>query len=266
VEGTPHRSLDLVIGTSALVLEKATAGRRRVEPLVAPLAGLVLRPPVPARLQPAHWLGAMARRLAERGEVQRAVLVQEVSRVLDVLVPVAVADVLRRAGLTEKVIDYVDLDAVVASVDLDAAASRLDVDAVVRRVDLAALLDRLDLTDVVRERVDLDAVVASVDLDAAARQLDIEAVLDRLDLTALVLKRVDLGVLVAAVLDRIDLAGLATQVVDEIDLPEIIRESTGSMASDTVQGVRMQGINADEAVGHAMDRLLLRRRRREEPP
>jgi hypothetical protein len=34
------------------------------------------------------------------------------------------------------------------------------------------------------------------------------------------------------------------------------------MASDTVRGVRMQGINADEAVGRAVDRLLLRRGRR----
>jgi hypothetical protein len=32
------------------------------------------------------------------------------------------------------------------------------------------------------------------------------------------------------------------------------------MASDTVQGARMQSIAADEAVGRAVDRLLLRRR------
>jgi hypothetical protein len=33
------------------------------------------------------------------------------------------------------------------------------------------------------------------------------------------------------------------------------------MASDTVQGVRMHGIAADDAISHAMDRFRLRHRR-----
>ena len=86
--------------------------------------------------------------------------------------------------------------------------------------------------------------------------------IDRLDLTAIVLNRVDLDALVNAVLARIDLVGLAEEVIDAVDLPEIIRESTGSMASETVRGARMQGIHADEAVGRAVDRILLRRGRR----
>ena len=118
-----------------------------------------------------------------------------------------------------------------------------------RRVDVAAVV----------ERVDVEPVVARVDLDAAARRLDIDAVLARLDLTAIVLERVDLDAVLAAVLDRLDLVALAAEVIDGVDLPEIIRESTGSMASDTVQGVRMQAIGADEAVGRAVDRFLLRR-------
>ena len=68
------------------------------------------------------------------------------------------------------------------------------------------MLDRLDLTALVRERVDLDALVAGVDIDA--------------------------------IISRIDLGGLAEEVIAEIDLPEIIRESTGSVASDTIRGVR----------------------------
>ena len=59
-------------------------------------------------------------------------------------------------------------------------------------------------------------------------------------------------------LAQVDLVGLANEVIDGVDLPEIIRESTGSMASETVKGVRMQGIEADQVVGRAMDRLLLR--------
>jgi hypothetical protein len=114
--------------------------------------------------------------------------------------------------------------------------------------------------DAVVARVDLDRAAGRIDVDAVARRLDLDAVLDRMDLTAVVLHRVDLDALVRAVLDRIDLPALAEEVIDAVDLPEIIRESTGSMASDTVRGARMQGIAADEAVGRVRDRLLLRRR------
>lgn len=142
---------------------------------------------------------------------------------------------------------------------------------------VTAVLDRLDLTELVRERVDIDALVAGVDLDAAAAGLDVAAVLDRLDLTELVRERVDLDALVAgvnleAIVRRIDLVGLAEEVIAEVDLPEIIRESTGSVASDTIRGVRMQGISGDEALSRAVHRLRLRRGRRDtaamppEPP
>lgn len=258
MEASAQRSVDALLGTSTLVLSKVGAARRRAAPVTGPLGRLLLRPPlVPPRLQPGSWLAA----LADQGAVQRVVLAQTLSRLLDVVVPAVVGEILRRADLTQKLKDYVDLDAVVAAVDLDAAAARLDVDAVVRRADLDAAVAAVDLDAVVR-RVDLDGAADRLDLDRIARRLDLDAVLDRLDLTELVLRRVDLDVLIKEVLDRIDLPALAEEVVDEIDLPEIIRESSGSMASDTVQGVRMQGITADEAVGRAVDRVLFRRRPR----
>jgi hypothetical protein len=166
---------------------------------------------------------------------------------------------------------------VVRRVDLDAAVERVDLDAIVERVDIEAILDRLDLTQTVLNRVDLDVVVrevlgrvdeeqiaemaAKVDVDAVARRLDIELVLDRMNLTSTVLNRVDLIKVVDAVLTQMDLIALANQIIEGVDLPEIIRDSTGSMASETVKGVRMQGIGADQAVGRAVDRLLLRRTR-----
>lgn len=70
---------------------------------------------------------------------------------------------------------------------------------------------------------------------------------------------------VAAVLQRIDLAQLAEGVIAEVDLAEIIRQSTGSVASDTVRGVRMQGISGDEAVGNAVGRLRVRFSRKASP-
>jgi len=113
-----------------------------------------------------------------------------------------------------------------------------------------ALLARIDLTKIVAERVDLNQVVAAVDLDKAVEQLDLDAVVARLDLDALIA--------------RLDLAGLAEGVIAEVDLAEIIRQSSGSVASDTVQGVRLQGISGDEAVGRAVGRLRLRLTRHHE--
>jgi hypothetical protein len=187
------------------------------------------------RYQPNTWLTGLAR----RGGKRRDELKRELSAVLDLMVPAVVAALLRRIDLTETVKRYVDLDSIVAEVDLDAAAVRLDLD---------AFLDQLDLTRIVKERVDLDDLVAAVDLDKVVARLDLDAVVVRLDLDALI--------------DRIDLVGLAEGVIAEVDLPEIIRESTSSVASDTVRGVRMQGISGDEALGRAVGRLRLRRSRR----
>ena len=86
----------------------------------------------------------------------------------------------------------------------------------------------------------------------------VDEVLDHIDLTRLVLDRVDIGDVVAG----IDMAGIAKEVIDEIDLPEIIRESSGAMASETVTGMRIKGIEADERVNRAIGRVLLRRRDR----
>ena len=74
---------------------------------------------------------------------------------------------------------------------------------------------------------------------------------------AAAVERVDLD----AVISRIDLIGIVEEVLDVIDLPAIIRDSTGSMASETVRGARMTSITADDAISRAIDRALFRRRR-----
>ncbi|MGZ4638583.1 MAG: hypothetical protein ACXV2J_05940 [Actinomycetes bacterium] len=158
-------------------------------------------------------------------------------------------------------LDRLDIDALVATV-----LRRLDVDAVAMsaldRLQLArvvsAVLDQLDLTQLVLDRVDLESIV--------------NRALERLDITAVVVEQVDLGVVVAAALDRLDLTqivlqkvdliGVAEYVVEGIDLPEIIRDSTGSVASEAVRGLRMQGVDADDAVARVVDRMLRRRRER----
>jgi hypothetical protein len=70
-----------------------------------------------------------------------------------------------------------------------------------------------------------------------------------------IIARLDLD----AILDRLNLVSIVNNVIEEIDLPAIIRESSGTMASDAVLDVRMRGIEADETVNRIVDRILRRR-------
>ncbi|MGZ4581051.1 MAG: hypothetical protein ACXVXG_10505 [Nocardioidaceae bacterium] len=240
-------AVDVAVGAVTTAGALAGAVGRRLGGLAEPVANTVLRPRMLApSYRPGTWLDG----LAARGGRRRTELTRELSALLDRLVPAVVAEVVQRLDLTELVRRYVDLDRIVASVNLDAAVARVDIDAVARRLDVDSVVARLDLTRIVRERVDLDYLVSTVDLDAAVGRVDLDAVAARLDYDA--------------VIERIGVVALAERVIAEIDLPEIIRESTGSVASDTVRGVRMQSISADEAVGRGVDRLRLRRGRR--PP
>ena len=84
-------------------------------------------------------------------------------------------------------------------------------------------------------------------------------VLDRV--VPLIVDAVAARIDVAAVADRLDLAAITDEILDEIDLPEIIRSSSGSLASNVVVGVRRRGIDADDVVAGIADRLLRRNRR-----
>jgi hypothetical protein len=117
---------------------------------------------------------------------------------------------------------------------------------------VTAVLDEIDLDQVVA-RVDLDAIVKRVDLDAVAARIDLDAIARRIDVDAVV-GRVDLDAIVA----RIDVPGLTEQVIDEVDLGEIIRESSSTMASETVDALRVQGMRVDGLVSRIVDRMLLR--------
>ena len=153
---------------------------------------------------------------------------QGAERLLDQWTPVIVEMVVSRLDLTGIVIRHVDIDEVVKAVDLDAVVARVDLDAVV-------------------QRVDLDAAVSGVDLNAAVEGVDIDAIAGRLDIDA--------------VIDRVDVVAMVEEVIAAIDLPAIIRDSTGSMASETVRSARMTGISADEAISRSIERHLFRRRR-----
>jgi hypothetical protein len=172
---------------------------------------------------------------------------ETVSGLLDRLVPAVAAQILSRLDLTEIVLQQVDINALVAAADLDVAASRLDLTTLALGLDLDAVLDRIDLNALIAQRVDLNLLVRGLDLNATAARLDADAVVRTVDLDA--------------ILARIDLIGLTEQVINAIDLPEIIRESTGSLTSETVRGARMQGIAADDAISRVVDRIRFRRNR-----
>jgi hypothetical protein len=269
--------LDLAIGTAAAGLGGLARGADVVSRLAGPVTGPATRV---ARTAADRLPAALDGPLRACGQTQRLAVRAAVESWLGSVVARLVAAVLDQLDLTELVVRRVDLDRVARGLDVEAVLDRLDLTELVeRRVDLnrvaqaldvEAVLDRLDLTELVVRRVDLDRV---------ARGLDVEAVLDRLDLTELVERRVDLNRVargidvdaVAARIDldaitaRIDLIGLAELVVDGIDLPRLIRDSTGSVASEGIAGVRLQGMEADQALSHFVDRLL-RRQPRPSPP
>ena len=269
--------LDVAIGTAASGLGGLARGRDAVTRLAAPVTGPAARA---ARTVADRLPAVLDGPLRARGQIQRAAARVAVESWLGYLVPRLVGAVLDRLDLTELVVSRVDLDRVAQGLDIEAVldrldltelvVSRVDLDRVAQGLDIEAVLDRLDLTELVVSRVDLDRV---------AQRLDIEAVLDRLDLTELVVRRVDLdrvarGLDVEAVAyrldltalaERIDLISLAEEVVVGIDLPQLIRDSTGSVASEGIAGVRMQGMEADQAVAHFVDRVLRRRPRQPRP-
>ena len=92
------------------------------------------------------------------------------------------------------------------------------------------------------DHVDIERIVASVDLNEVVEQLDVDAVADRLD--------------IERVIARLDLAKLSLEVIERIDLPEIIRTSTGTVASESVRVVRMQTFGADRAISGLVSRML----------
>lgn len=185
--------------------------------------------------------------LAARGESMRSDLVRLVDAALRFVVLRVLETLLASVDLTALVRDHVDLDALAADFDVEAVVDRVDLNAVVARVDLDAAV----------RRVDLDAAVARVNVDAIADRLDLDAIAARLNPDPVV-ARVDLEAAIA----RIDLAGIAREVIDAIDLPDIVRDSTGTMASDAVRAVRVEGMQADDAVSRLVDRLLRRSRPR----
>ncbi|MCX4672259.1 hypothetical protein OG453_37290 [Streptomyces sp. NBC_01381] len=128
------------------------------------------------------------------------------------------------AGFVRAVVKEV-ASVVLAQADLNGAVDRIDLDRAARRLDLDRAADRIDV-DRVAARIDVDAVVARADLEA--------------------------------VIARLDLADLVRRVLDEIDFAGIVRESSGTMAVETVDAFRDRSVSADRFLSRIADRVMLR--------
>jgi hypothetical protein len=175
---------------------------------------------------------------------------------LSALLPEIVRGLLRRVDLTGLIVENVDLDRVIGSVDVQGVLDRVDIDDVVARVDMDAIVRRIDV-EAILHRVDVNAIVERVDVDDVVASVDLDGVVARIDMDAIV--------------RRIDVVSIAQTVIDELDIPALVRDSSATMATETVGGIRVQAVNADRVVARAVDRMLFRRTQRspqppEEPP
>ncbi|MGA9160505.1 MAG: RDD family protein [Actinomycetota bacterium] len=158
---------------------------------------------------------------------------------LDVATQVAVA-----------VAPRIDLDELVGSVDLESLART-----VIAHLDLTAIsqaaIDEVDVTAIT------DAVLAKVDLTAIS-----QAAIDEVDIAAItdaVLAKIDLTAIVQRVIEQLDLTAITERVIDEVELTELIRQSTVTVAGDTVDAIRVGGMNADQFLRHLIDRAFRRK-------
>jgi hypothetical protein len=213
------------------------------------------------------------RRLQQQGQTAQArneALAADFARGLapvaaeQVVTQLDVAQIVRALPLDE-IIAEIDLDAIIARLDLDAMLARLDLDALLDRIDANKLLGKIDI-DELMQRVDLEHLVARIDVNAIVQRVDLDAVMDEIDLDAL-MDDVDIGKLVDrvdvnAVVQRVDLAPIALEVLDVVDIGGIVRESTGSVTGDIVDGGRVSAMRIDGFVARLTDRLILRRKPR----
>jgi len=139
----------------------------------------------------------------------------------------------RRRGLLGAGIDRVAgavVPAVTRSVDADELLERIDLDALLERVDLNAVLDRIDV-DRLMARIDVDALVQRVDIDGIVARVDVDALMQRVDVQALV-GRAEVG--------------------------DIISQSTGQVASKTLDLLRRQLVGLDLIASRFVNRAMRR--------
>jgi hypothetical protein len=215
-----------LLGAGLMAQRRMLDVSAQVEKGVAQVAGALARTPIvgaPVRATE-EYLG----RWSDVGEVEQArnrALVAEFVRRLAPELATAVINQLDMASLT----DQLPIDAIVAGVDIDALLDRVDVEAIIERVDVEKIIDRVDVEKII-DRVDVDAIVGRVD--------------------------------VSAIMGRVDIAPMANEIINEVDIGAIVRQSTGSITGDAIDGGRVTAMRLDGFVDRVVDRVLFRRKGR----
>lgn len=173
-----------------------------------------------------------------------------------VIARVDINDLLDRLD-TNRLLDRVDVNRLLDRVEVDPLLERADINRLLDRVDINRLLDRVDI-DSLLARADIELLLSRVDVDALLDRVDVNHLLDRVDV-ALVVDRVDPDPLLArvdvnAVMDRVDVE----RVVQRAGIPEIVAESTGSVAASTLDLIRRQLLALDVVISRTVMRLLRR--------
>jgi hypothetical protein len=237
------------LGAAVTAAEVAAGAARQVADTIGPAITWLVEPRFAK--DASEMAAGAARVLDGQWKASQAEMVDAATSFLGALVP----------EIAQGLADQVDLTALVRE--------RVDVNAIVEDVDIDRILDRVDI-DAVVDRLDIDEIVARVDMERLAREFPVETIVDRLDVNS-VADRLDTDRVIArtdllAIVERLDLAEIAEEVIDEIDLPRLVRESSGIMANETVQTVRVQGMNADHLASRVVDRVLRREARDLRPP
>jgi hypothetical protein len=146
--------------------------------------------------------------------------------------------------------------AVIAQLDMDALMGQLPIDAIVARVNIDALLDNVNVEGII-DRVDVEKIIDRVDVEKIIDRVDVEKIIDRVDINGIV-GRVDLQ----AIMGKMDIAPMAQEIIAEVDIGAIVRQSTGSITADAVDGGRVTAMRLDGFVDRVTDRILFRRKPR----
>jgi uncharacterized RDD family membrane protein YckC len=134
----------------------------------------------------------------------------------------------RLAGnVRNRMLDVVGPDEIVERLDVNALLARVDVNALLERVDIDQLLDRVDI-DRLLDRVDIDRLLDRVDPDRLLARVDVDALADRVDVQRL---------------------------VQRAGIPDIVAESTSSVAGSAVDLLRRQLLALDVVLTRGVMRV-----------
>ncbi len=216
----------------------------RVERGLADVAGTLARAP---------FVGAPVR--ATEGYLERWSDVGEIEQARN---RALVTEFVRRLApeLATAVVAQLDMDSLMTQLPIDSIVATVDIDALLDKVDVEGIIDRVDVEKII-DRVDVEKIIDRVDVEKIIDRVDVEKIIDRVDINAIV-GRVDMQ----GIMGEIDIAPMAQDIIATVDIGAIVRQSTGSITGDVVDGGRLTAMRIDGFIDRVADRILFRHKPR----